>query len=70
VIANAGTTYLRRWRGDHDRQAERVRLAEGKVVEFGAFETVSTEWFNRAPWGTYREEVRVGTPISVITGSR
>jgi hypothetical protein len=47
-----------------------VRLAEGKVVEFGDFETVSTEWFNRAPWGTYREEVRVGTPISVITGSR
>jgi len=25
-----------------------VQLAEGKVVEFGAFETVSTEWSNRA----------------------
>ena len=46
-----------------------MRLAEGKVVEFGAFETVSTGWSNRAPWGTYREEVRVSTPIPAITGS-
>ena len=48
-----------------------MRLAEGKVVEFGAFETVSTEWSNRALWGTYREEeVRVSTPSPAITGSR
>ena len=36
--------------------AKRVRLAEGKVVEFGGFQMVSTGWANRTPWDTYREE--------------
>jgi Icc-related predicted phosphoesterase len=36
--------------------ARRVRLAEGKVVEFGGFQMVSTGWSNRTPWDTYREE--------------
>lgn len=36
--------------------AERVRLAEGRVVEFGDFQMVSTGWSNRTPWDTYREE--------------
>jgi uncharacterized protein len=36
--------------------ARRVRLAEGKVVEFGDFQMVSTGWSNRTPWDTYREE--------------
>jgi Icc-related predicted phosphoesterase len=37
-------------------EAKRVRLAEGKVVEFGDFQMVSTGWSNRTPWDTYREE--------------
>ncbi|MEW6637490.1 MAG: metallophosphoesterase [Actinomycetota bacterium] len=37
--------------------AERVKLAEGRVVEFGdGFQMVSTGWSNRTPWDTYREE--------------
>jgi Icc-related predicted phosphoesterase len=36
--------------------AKRVELAEGKVVEFGDFQMVSTGWANRTPWDTYREE--------------
>src|SRR3712207_7913678 len=36
--------------------AKRVQLAEGKVVEFGDFQMVSTGWSNRTPWDTYREE--------------
>ncbi len=36
--------------------AKRVRLAEGRVVEFGGFQMVSTGWANRTPWDTYREE--------------
>jgi Icc-related predicted phosphoesterase len=36
--------------------AKRVRLAEGRVVEFGGFQMVSTGWSNRTPWRTYREE--------------
>ena len=36
--------------------AKHVRLAEGKVVEFGDFQMVSTGWANRTPWDTYREE--------------
>jgi Icc-related predicted phosphoesterase len=37
-------------------EAKRVRLAEGKVVEFGDFQMISTGWSNRTPWDTYREE--------------
>jgi uncharacterized protein len=33
-----------------------VRLAEGRVIEFGDFQMVSTGWANRTPWDTYREE--------------
>jgi uncharacterized protein len=36
--------------------ARRVELAEGRVVEFGDFQMVSTGWSNRTPWDTYREE--------------
>lgn len=36
--------------------AKGVHLAEGKVVEFGGFQMVSTGWANRTPWDTYREE--------------
>ena len=36
--------------------AKRVRMAEGRVVEFGDFQMVSTGWSNRTPWDTYREE--------------
>ena len=37
-------------------EAKRVELAEGRVVEFGDFQMVSTGWSNRTPWDTYREE--------------
>ena len=36
--------------------AKGVHLAEGRVVEFGDFQMVSTGWANRTPWDTYREE--------------
>ncbi len=36
--------------------AKRVELAEGRVVEFGDFQIISTGWANRTPWDTYREE--------------
>jgi uncharacterized protein len=36
--------------------AKSVRLAEGRVIEFGDFQMVSTGWANRTPWDTYREE--------------
>lgn len=36
--------------------AKNVELAEGRVVEFGDFQMVSTGWANRTPWDTYREE--------------
>jgi Icc-related predicted phosphoesterase len=36
--------------------AKRVQLAEGRVVEFGDYQMVSTGWSNRTPWDTYREE--------------
>ena len=36
--------------------AKGVRLAEGRVIEFGDFQMVSTGWANRTPWDTYREE--------------
>lgn len=36
--------------------SRRVRLAEGRIVEFGDFQMVSTGWSNRTPWDTYREE--------------
>ncbi len=35
-------------------EAKRVRLAEGKVVEFGDFKMISTWCSNRTPWDTYR----------------
>ena len=38
------------------RNAKRVKLAEGEVVEFGNFQMVSTGYSNRTPWDTYREE--------------
>src|ERR687895_2571701 len=53
--------------------AKRVRLAEGKVVEFGDFQMVSTGWANRTPWNTYREEdeedlaARIEKVVSEVT---
>jgi uncharacterized protein len=38
------------------RSAKRVELAEGRVVEFGNYQMISTGWCNRTPWETYREE--------------
>ena len=37
-------------------RARHVQLAEGRVVEVGEFQMVSTGWANRTPWDTYREE--------------
>ena len=37
-------------------KADRVELAEGRVVEIDGFQMASTGWANRTPWDTYREE--------------
>jgi hypothetical protein len=37
-------------------EAKHVELAEGRVVELGDYQMVSTGWANRTPWKTYREE--------------
>ncbi len=36
--------------------AKTVELGEGRVVEFGGYQMVSSGWANRTPWDTYREE--------------
>jgi len=36
--------------------AKTVELGEGRVLEFGAYQMVSSGWANRTPWDTYREE--------------
>ena len=38
------------------KNARRVELAEGRVVELDGFQMVSTGWSNPTPWQTYREE--------------
>lgn len=38
------------------RGAKTVELAEGRVVELGGFQMVSSGYSNRTPWDTYREE--------------
>jgi Icc-related predicted phosphoesterase len=38
------------------RGAKHVQLAEGRVLELGDFQMVSSGWANRTPWETYREE--------------
>ncbi|MDQ3766564.1 MAG: metallophosphoesterase [Actinomycetota bacterium] len=54
-------------------QAERVELAEGRVVELGDLQMASTGWANRTPWNTYREEdepqlaERISRVVSEIT---
>lgn len=53
--------------------AKRVRLAEGRIIEFGDFQMASTGWSNRTPWETYREEdeedlgKRLRTMVSQVT---
>jgi Icc-related predicted phosphoesterase len=39
------------------KQAKRVELVEGRVVDIDGFEMASTGWSNPTPWETYREEV-------------
>jgi Icc-related predicted phosphoesterase len=36
--------------------AQRVELAEGKVLDLDGFQLASTGWSNPTPWDTYREE--------------
>jgi uncharacterized protein len=54
--------------------AHRVELAEGRVVEFGDYQMVSTGWSNRTPWNTYREEdepqlaQRIEKMVAELTG--
>ncbi len=36
--------------------AKTVELGEGRVLEFGGYQMVSSGWANRTPWDTYREE--------------
>ena len=35
--------------------AKRVELAEGKIIDIGGFEMISSGWANPTPWHTYRE---------------
>jgi Icc-related predicted phosphoesterase len=35
--------------------AKRVELAEGRVIDIGGFEMMSSGWANPTPWHTYRE---------------
>ncbi|MGH3265824.1 MAG: metallophosphoesterase family protein, partial [Trebonia sp.] len=37
-------------------RANTVELGEGRVLEIGDYEMVSSGWANRTPWDTYREE--------------
>lgn len=54
-------------------QAKTVELGEGRVVEFGNYQMVSSGWANRTPWDTYREEdepqlaERIGKMVDLIT---
>ena len=38
------------------RAAARVELAEGRVIDLGGHEMISTGWANPTPWNTHREE--------------
>ncbi len=38
------------------RNAKKVELGEGHLVEIGAFTMISTGWSNPTPWNTHREE--------------
>jgi Icc-related predicted phosphoesterase len=55
------------------REAKHVQLAEGRVVELGDFQLISSGWSNRTPWDTYREEdepqlaERIGRIVGEIT---
>jgi Icc-related predicted phosphoesterase len=35
--------------------AKRVELAEGKMIDIGGYEMISSGWANPTPWHTYRE---------------
>jgi len=55
------------------REAKHVELAEGRVVELGGFQMLSSGWANRTPWDTYREEDepdlarRIGAMVEQVT---
>src|ERR1700737_3918485 len=36
-------------------KAPRVELAEGKMIDIGGYEMISSGWANPTPWHTYRE---------------
>ncbi|MHB1570510.1 MAG: metallophosphoesterase family protein [Solirubrobacteraceae bacterium] len=54
-------------------RARTVELGEGRVVQIGDYQMVSSGWANRTPWDTYREEdepqlaVRIGAMVSQVT---
>jgi uncharacterized protein len=55
------------------RRSTYVELAEGRVVELGGFQMISSGWANRTPWDTYREEdepqlaERIGSVLEQVT---
>ncbi|MGH2872716.1 MAG: metallophosphoesterase family protein, partial [Solirubrobacteraceae bacterium] len=55
--------------------AKTVELGEGRVLEIGGYQMVSSGWANRTPWDTYREEdepqlaQRIAAMVSQITAA-
>ncbi|MGH2889251.1 MAG: metallophosphoesterase family protein, partial [Solirubrobacteraceae bacterium] len=56
-------------------EANTVELGEGRVLEIGGYEMVSSGWANRTPWDTYREEdepqlaERISAMVSQVTAA-
>ncbi|HLH66691.1 MAG TPA: hypothetical protein VKV27_13410 [Solirubrobacteraceae bacterium] len=54
-------------------RAKHVELGEGRVIDLGGYQLLSSGWANRTPWDTYREEdepqlaQRIGAMISQVT---
>lgn len=54
-------------------EAKNVELGEGRVVELGNYQLLSSGWANRTPWDTYREEdepqlaERINKMVELIT---
>ncbi|MGH7751298.1 MAG: metallophosphoesterase family protein [Gemmatimonadales bacterium] len=55
---------------DRIRRAERIELAEGRVVQVDGVEMISTGWSNPTPWETHREcsEEDLGARIDQMAG--